>query len=87
MNNAQRFEKHDRLMRQMAEANGVDLDLATQQGDLSQDDYWASVLACTGCTDPGACEKHLRDGRSGIPAFCRNGDTIRRLSGVTPSLD
>ncbi len=87
MNNVQRFEKHDRLMRQMADANGVDLDLAVQQGDFSQDEYWTSVLACTGCSDPGACEKHLRDGRSGIPAFCRNGDTIRRLSSVAPVLD
>lgn len=87
MNNVQRFEKHERLMRQTADANGVDLDLAAQQGNFSQDEYWASVLACTGCSDPGACEKQLRDGRSGIPAFCRNGDTMRRLSGVAPSLD
>lgn len=87
MSNMQRLEKHEKLMRQMAAANGVDLEMELQTGNFGQDDYWKSVLACTGCTDPTSCEKHLRDGRSGIPAFCRNGDTIRHLSGATPSSD
>lgn len=81
MTTMQRFQYHDRLMRRMAEANGVDLDLAQQEGSFSPDEYLASVLACTGCSDPGACENHLRDGRSGFPDMCRNSDTIRRLAG------
>ncbi len=87
MNNVQRFEKHERLMRQLAEANGVDLELEVQKGNFSQEEYWTSVLACTGCSDPAACQNHLRDGRSGIPTFCRNGETIRRLSGSSPAHD
>ena len=85
MNGIQRFEKHEKLMRQMASANDVDLELEVQMGTFGQDEYWQSVLACTGCSDPTGCQKHLRDGRSGIPSFCRNAKTIHRFSENTPS--
>ena len=84
MSTEPRFEKHERLMRHMADANGVDLDLAVQQGEFSPEEYLSAVLACTGCSNPDACEKQLRDGRSGIPVFCRNGETLRGLSESTP---
>ncbi len=87
MSNMPRFQEHERLMSRMADANGVDLDLAMQQGDLTPENFTAAVLACTGCSDPGACNQHLQDGLTEIPAFCRNGDMIARLAKDSPTLD
>ena len=79
-----RFKVHEQLMSRMADANGADLDLAMQQGDLSPGDYHAAVQKCTGCSDPESCRSFLQDGRSGIPNFCRNQDMILRFSEDTP---
>ena len=87
MSSSSRLQHHERLMSRMAEANGVDLDLAMQRGDLGPDLYLGAAKSCTGCSDPERCERFLDEGRSGIPDFCRNGDMIRRLADASPASD
>lgn len=87
MSTLERFRKHERLMSRMADANGIDLDLKMQSGELTPASYEDAVLNCTGCSDPEGCQKHLGEGRSGFPTFCRNRDALLRLAGSTPSLD
>lgn len=87
MSDAFRVQKHERLVRRMAEANGVDLELAELKGDFGPEEFRSAVLACTGCSDPHACEERLKGGHTGTPAYCRNGDIFRRLSGITPDPD
>lgn len=87
MSDNTRFQRHERLMSRMADAGGVDLDLSILRGDLTPEQYSDAVFACTGCSDPQGCEQHLRDGRPGVPTFCRNGDMIARLSEASPAPD
>lgn len=87
MSNDHRFHAHERLMSRLADANGVDFDLMMQSGALSPETYEAAVLNCTGCSDPEGCAARLRGGRSDIPDFCRNGDSMKRWSEAAPSSD
>ncbi len=87
MSDAARFQRHERLMSRMADAMGVDLDLSIQRGDLTPELYSDAVFACTGCSDPQACERHLRGNRPDVPSFCRNGDMIARLAETSPATD
>lgn len=87
MSNMERFRNHERLMTRLADANGVDLELKMQTGEVTPDFYKDAVLNCTGCSDPDGCQKHLDEGRPGIPSFCRNRDTLLRLAEGAPSSD
>lgn len=87
MSTMERFQSHERLMTRLADANGVDFDLKLQTGEVTPDFYNDAVLKCTGCSDPDGCRRHLQEGRSGIPSFCRNRDDLLRLSEATPSSD
>lgn len=74
--------RHEALMTRMAETQGVDLDDAEFRGDLPPEMREDMILACTGCADPEACERHLADpDRAGdIPDYCRNRDILRGLA-------
>lgn len=87
MSTATRFRNHEKLMSRMASTHGVDLDLKMQMGDVTPDFYEDAVLNCAGCSDTDGCRKHVREGRPGLPSFCRNRDALQRLSGTSPTLD
>lgn len=87
MSTETRFQTHERLMTRMADANGVDLELRLQTGEISPDFYEHAVLNCTGCSDAEGCRAHLAEGREGFPGFCRNQDALARLSGTSPTPD
>ena len=82
-----RIDHHEKLMRRMADRNGADLDLALQTGMVSPGELRDAVLACTGCTDPEACEERLTRGDSGLPEYCRNADMITSISGLIDGAD
>ncbi|MCG6883327.1 MAG: DUF6455 family protein [Silicimonas sp.] len=79
------YQRHERLMTRMADAQKIDLDIAILRGELSPEEYSDAVLACTGCSVPEACERHMEEGRFGVPRFCRNGDMLARLAKVSSS--
>ena len=87
MSKDHRFQAHERLMSRLADANGVDLDLMMQSGELSPETYEDAVLNCTGCSDPEGCAAQLRGGSSEIPDFCRNRDRMKSWSEGAPSSD
>ncbi len=69
-----RLNRHSRLMSRMADALGVDLGDAVSRGDLKPDELRSAVLRCTGCINPGDCEKRLDREQVGsaAPEYCRN---------------
>lgn len=73
-----RYRTHERLMTQLAAAQGVDLDLDMQTGALLPETYQEAVLACTGCSDPDGCRTHLLRNQTGAPAFCRNRELVAK---------
>lgn len=75
------LETHNRLMGQMADRLGVDLEESELRGDLppgSRDDM---VLSCTNCTSPEECRTWLNthDTAETPPTYCRNGDLLKDL--------
>lgn len=82
MSVTERFDRHERLFRRMADRNGADLDLALLVGATSEGELHEATQACIGCTGPSRCEALLDGGVTGIPSFCRNKDMIRDLAEV-----
>lgn len=80
MKHAGNLERHEALMNRMGDRNDADLTLAGQVGLLNPEEYRDAVLACTGCSAVAACETHLESGETGVPSYCRNEGTIRRLA-------
>lgn len=81
MSHVDRMMRHEALMTQMAERNGVDLNLAGQVGLIDPDEVFQATLACSGCSDVDACETHLATGQEGFPSVCRNKEILRELQG------
>jgi len=75
------LETHERLMGQMADRLGVDLDEAELRGDLPPDTRADMVLSCTNCTSPEECRNWLetRDKAENAPGYCRNGELLTDL--------
>ena len=80
MSVTERFERHERLFRRMADRNGADLDLALLVGAATEGELRDATHACMGCTGPSRCEAVLDGGVTGIPSFCRNKEMIRELA-------
>lgn len=80
MSNQDALARHEALMHRMANLNGADLSLAGQVGLISPEEVFAGVLACSGCTGVAQCEAQLADEEVGVPDYCRNSETIRRLA-------
>ena len=78
----QTIKRHADLMDRMADATGVDLELAVMEGRLDMDELGDGVMACTGCANPDECEHWLTE-QSGqtetTPDYCRNTDLLKRL--------
>lgn len=86
MRTARKSDHNERLMNRMADRNGADLALAQQVGLFSPEEYRDANVACHGCASVAACEQHLERGGAGVPDFCRNGETLTRLSGEMDAL-
>lgn len=70
------FNRHATLVDHMASTLGVDLEEKIMRGRLTYGQLDDAVLACTGCTQPCACEAWLAEkaGSSAPtpPSYCRN---------------
>lgn len=75
------LEEHEKLMGQMADRLGVDLDEAELRGDLPPGERSDMVLSCTNCTSPEACSQWLEghEKAEDAPAYCRNGALLKGL--------
>lgn len=69
-------------MGRMAATLGADLEAAELRGDLPPELREEMVLACTGCSDPGACRRWLdaHEHADRAPGYCRNGELLRTLA-------
>ncbi|WP_297771454.1 DUF6455 family protein [uncultured Roseovarius sp.] len=65
----------------MANRLGVDLEQKIMEGHMTFDALDDVVLACTGCANPGECERWLGENKSAeaTPEYCRNSDVFARL--------
>ena len=76
------LKRHARLVDTMAEAQGIDLEEAILRGKMSISDLDDAVLRCTGCSDPGRCERFLGAVDrmiESVPDFCRNDELFSEL--------
>lgn len=75
-------DRHEGLMTRMAETLGADLEAAELRGDLPPEMREDMLLACTGCSDPTACQHWLErhDHAERAPGYCRNGAILRGLA-------
>ena len=77
------MKRHARLVDEMANTLGVDLEEATMRGNIPMDDLSDLVLKCRGCVDPDACENWLkaraRTGADRAPGFCRSAKQLEGL--------
>ncbi len=67
----------------MADAVGVSLVKAWDDGRLRSGDHAAMIDRCRGCSAPGACGR-LLEGRPALdaaPKYCENKDVFAQLSG------
>ena len=85
MSVTERFDRHERLFRRMAQRNGADLDLALMVGATTDAELAEATHACMGCTGPARCEALIDADVPGLPSFCRNKDMIRELAEVLNS--
>ncbi|MFN4102220.1 MAG: DUF6455 family protein [Pararhodobacter sp.] len=78
----EKLDHHTGLIGTMAETVHADLGKALETGRLSGPDLRSAVLSCMRCEGAGECEGWLaehKDGAADTPAYCRNGDMMRRL--------
>lgn len=76
------IDEHRKLMDQMADRLGSDMDEAELRGDLAPGDRDAMILSCTNCASPEECRKWLaaHDSADEPPEFCRNGGVLKEIS-------
>ena len=78
-----KYDRHAKLMDQVANAVGIDLDEAVQRGELTEEMVRDGVLACVGCSQPGDCADWIADHKDGAdetPAYCRNRNLLDLLA-------
>jgi len=71
------YKRHVDLVDRMASTLGLDLEDAMARGALRIDMLGDVVLRCTGCADPGGCDRWLSAQHQladSTPDMCRNGD-------------
>lgn len=75
------LDHHAKLMGQMADRLGTDLDEAELRGDLTPSERDDMVLSCSNCTSPEECAHWLasHDSAEDAPAYCRNADKLKDL--------
>lgn len=82
MQNRTVLRRHARLMDNMAETLGLDLEEAAMRGTLPMEEIADAVLSCTNCSNPGHCETWLTehaDGADATPGYCRNKELFADL--------
>ncbi|CUH74686.1 DUF6455 family protein [Tropicibacter naphthalenivorans] len=82
MQSTKTLKRHARLVDDMAQAQGVDLEEQILRGKLTVTELEDAVLRCTGCSNPDTCE-HWLAAQSGEatqgPDYCRNGQMFQDL--------
>ena len=76
------FNRHATLVDHMASTLGVDLEEKIMRGRLTYGQLDDAVLACTGCTQPCACEQWLgaqAETAPDAPDYCRNAALFENL--------
>ena len=81
MHTTRTLKRHAALVERMSATQGVDLEQKMMEGLLTPDDLSTMVLSCTGCTNPGDCERWLASHEPGAaaPDYCRNRDLFSDL--------
>jgi hypothetical protein len=76
------LDRHEMLMTLMASTLGADLDDAELRGDLPPEMRNDMLLACTGCSEPGACAHWLQANHEAdeAPGYCRNRSILHALA-------
>jgi hypothetical protein len=77
-----RLDRHNDLLRRMADTVHADLPQALARGDLTGQELRNAVLRCTGCHCADECAGWLdahADGAAQTPGYCRNADLLDRL--------
>jgi hypothetical protein len=80
-----RFDRHAELVDRMAGTLGLDLTEEMLRGTLPPMDLRATVVACMGCKEAGACARWLDENAAGAeaaPSFCVNRERFQRLAGA-----
>lgn len=79
---------HATLVARMAETLGLDLSAALSAGQISSQEWRDAVVACCGCSQPGACQHWLAEQQPGqaeaTPDYCENQDMMARLRDQAP---
>jgi hypothetical protein len=75
------LEEHEILVNRMAGTLGIDLDEAELRGRVNPETRAEMTLSCTGCADPGGCDRWLGENAKAdqTPAYCRNSDLLASL--------
>lgn len=76
------LRRHADLVDRMATTVGVDFEQKMLEAQMEIDDITDAVLACTGCSNPDACEQWLvaQAGQADAPPdICRNIELFDRL--------
>jgi len=84
MQSQAKIKRHARLVDQMADALGVDVEEKVMSGLLDPEEVVDAVLRCTACTNPEDCEQWLETQDRPVedtPDYCRNTQLLRELRG------
>ena len=76
------LKRHADLVDRMANRLGMDLEQVMMEGRMTIDQLGDAVLACTGCSCAGQCDRWLQDKGDTAPTapgYCRNGEIWSRL--------
>lgn len=77
------YTRHARLVGQMAEALGVDIEEKVMRSELAPEALDGAIGRCQGCSDPSDCREWLASNTDGAvtpPSYCRNTEFFRLLS-------
>lgn len=81
MTSRETLKHHAELVDRMAANRGIDLEESAICGQVSVDEISDAVLRCTGCPNPGHCEKFLAQSTLAqlTPEYCRNQELFEKL--------
>ena len=78
-----KLRHHAALFDDTASRLGLDLQEAAIRGALKFEAISDAILRCTGCSEPEACARWLKEEGAvvAVPQFCRNTNLLKRLQG------
>ena len=78
-----KFTRHERLVGQMADVLGIDLEEKQMRAELAPEALDGAIHRCQGCDDPSGCQRWL-DAQVGVaeetPSYCRSEEFFKLLS-------